>query len=87
MNSGKNENKNFENAYETLEKIEIYLKDRTNIIELNNNYKDIFKKIKEKLSNNEDEANDFIKKFEMYFNIYNTNLIDELTILFKSKKY
>ena len=72
MNSGKNENKNFENSYETLEKIEKYLKDSTNIIELNNNYRH-FKKTKENLSNNEDEANDIIKKFEIYFNINNTN--------------
>ena len=48
MKSGKDENKNFENAYDKLEEIGQKLKSKTNIIELNNLYKDIFKKIKEK---------------------------------------
>jgi len=87
MNSRKDEIKNFDNAYETLNKIGEYIKDKTDIIELNNQYKEIFKKIKEKLSNNEEEANRFIDNFKDYYNISNTNLIDELTILFKSKKY
>ena len=87
MNSGKDENKNFESSYEILEQIEKYLKDNTNIIELNNHYKDIFEKIKEKLSNNEDRANDFIEELIIYCEINNTDLINELTIFFKSKKY
>ena len=87
MNSGKEENINFDHSYETLQKIKVYLESNTDIIELNNQHKDIFKKIKEKLSNNGDEANDFIKKLKEYCNISNGNLIDELTILFKSKKY
>ena len=45
------------------------------------------KKIKEKLSNNEERSKEFIKNLTDYYNIEDENLIDELTILFKSKKY
>ena len=87
MNSMKNERKNFERAYETLEQIKKVLKDNININILNNKYKEIFKEIKEKLNNSDDRATDFIKELIIYCEISNTNLIDELTILFKSKKY
>ena len=87
MDPMKNERKKFENAYETLEQIKKDLKDNISITTLNNKYKEIFKKIKEKLSNNEDRANDFIKELINYCEISNTNLIDELTIFFKSKIY
>ena len=87
MNYNKDETKYFENAYEILDKIGDCLKNNADIVELNNNYKDIIKKIKEKLSNNEEEANNFIDNLKDYYKIDNTNLIDELTILFKSKKY
>ena len=86
-NSGKDDKTNFDYAYKTLTDIGDYLKSKTDIIELNNKHKDIFKKIKEKLSNNEEEANIFIENLKKYYKISNTNLIDELTILFKSKKY
>jgi len=87
MKLGKDENKNFDSAYAKLQQIKEYLQSNTDIIELNNKNKEIFKNIKEKLSNNEDEAKDFIEKMKEYCNISNENLIDELTILFKSKKY
>ena len=83
----KDENRSFDNAYETLNEIRKYLHNNTNIIELINRYKDIFIKAKEKLSNNEYKINDFIIKLKEYFEITNTNLIEELTILFKSQKY
>jgi hypothetical protein len=88
MNSGKDEGKAFDSAYNKLNQIKTDLQSNMDIIDLNNNYKDIFKKIKEKLSNNEDEANDFINKLGKDWKIKeNTKLIKELTILFKSKKY
>ena len=49
-----------------------------------------FDKIKEKLSNSEERAQKFIQDLIKYYEIdknNNKNLIDELTILFKSKKY
>ena len=87
MNYGKDENKNFDQAYEQLEIIGNLLKNKPNIIELNEKYKEIFKKIKEKLSNNEERSQEFIKNLINYYNINDEQLIDELTILFKSKKY
>ena len=87
MNSGKDKNRNFDDAYEQLEEIGKLLKNKTDVIKLNNKYKDIFKKIKEKLSNNEERSQEFIKNLISYFNIIDEKLIDELTILFKSKKY
>ena len=87
MNSGKDENKKFDNAYEELEKIGELLKKKVKVVELNEQYKDTFKKIKEKLSNNEERSKEFIKYLIDYYAINDETLIDELTILFKSKKY
>ena len=87
MNSGKDENKKFDNAYEELEKIGELLKKKVKVVDLNEQYKDPFKKIKEKLSNNEERSKEFIKYLIDYYAINDETLIDELTILFKSKKY
>ena len=88
MSSGKNENKNFDNAYNELEKIGKLLTNKTGIIELNKQYKEILREIKKKLSNDEDKAQEFIQNLIEFYKITDKNLIDdELTILFKSKKY
>ena len=87
MNPGKDENKKFDNALKELENIGELLKKENNIIKLNRDYKDIVKKIREKLSNNEERSKEFIKNLIKHYDIKDENLIDELTILFKSKKY
>ena len=90
MNQGKDEETNFNNAYNLLDKIGESIKSKNNndiIVELYSEYKEIFDKIKQKLCNNEERAQKFIKEFINYYEINNENLIDELTILFKSKKY
>ena len=88
MNSRRDENENFENAYDKLQEIKENLQNNSNIIELINKYNYIFREIKEKLSNNEEKANDFIKKMINYCKIENnTELINDLTIFFKSKIY
>jgi len=89
LNVGKNEGVNFEKAYIKLGAIGELLKKNTNIGELYNNkeYKNIFDKIKKKLSNNEERAKDFIENMISYYDIKDKNLIDELTILFKIEKY
>ena len=88
MNSGKNENRNFDNAYNELEKIGKLLNNKTGIIEFNKQYKEILREIKKKLSNDEDKAQEFIRNLIEFYKITDKNLIDdELTILFKSKKY
>ena len=56
MNIGKNEVKHFEDAYNKLNNIGILLKKEVDITKLYNEYKDIFDKIKEKLSINEKRA-------------------------------
>jgi len=90
----KDENETLENSFKILDEIGEILKDKKRtedqtLSELNDKYKKYFKKIKEKLCNNEDEnkADNFIDDFKTYYNINDENLIIELSILFKSKKY
>ena len=87
MNSGKDEEKNFDNAFTKLEEIGNLIKTNIDNIESNKNFKEIIDKIKEKLSNNEERANEFIQNLKEYYDINNDKLIEDLTILFKSKKY
>ena len=89
MNSGDDEIKNFNRAYEKLDEIGELFKNNIDVNELINNekYKEIINKIKEKLSHNEDEAKKLIVNIKEYYNINNETLIDDLTILFTSKKY
>ena len=63
MNVGKNEGLNFEKAYKKLKDIGELLKKNTDIDNLYNNkeYKNIFDKIKKKLSNNEQEQKTLLK--------------------------
>ena len=87
MNLGKDEESHFNEALNKLNDIERYLKRTININELYSNYKDIFDIIKEKLINNEERAKKFIDNMINYYGITNQNLIEDLTILFKTKKY
>ena len=87
MNLDKDEESHFKEALNKLNNIEKYLKSATNINELYKNYKDIFDIIKEKLINNEEMAKKFLFNMINYYGITNKDLIDELTILFKAKKY
>ena len=86
MNAGNDEHKNFKFAFDKLEEIGESFKnnDATKIYE---SYKDIFNKIREKISNNEGKAQKFIKDLKKHYKIEDEKLIDKLTILFKSKKY
>ena len=86
MNSGKDENTHFRKAYIELGKIGKLLNENK-INDLYKSYKVIFDKIKEKLSYNEDRAQEFIKKLINYYGINKEDLKNELIILFKSKKY
>ena len=53
----------------------------------NEKYKKIIEKIQDKLIDNEDKAKNFIEQFTEKFAIKDKDLIKELTILFKCKKY
>ena len=92
----KDEDKSFNEALKILdEDIGKLINEKTDTIELYNKYKEYFNPIREKLSKNENRAKEFIQNFEDYYDIKNKikdekkykTLINELTILFKSKNY
>ena len=87
MEKTNEENKSFDKAYSILNEIGDYLENNNDIIGLNDKYKKYFNKIKEKLSNKEEQTNQFIINLKNYYDIKNENLIDELTILFKNEKF
>ena len=87
MNLTKDEENSFNYAYNKLYEIGDFLRNNSSIIKLYSEFKDVFDIIKEKLGSNEERAQKFITDFIKYYNINYDNLIDELTILFKSKKY
>jgi len=88
-NTNNDETQIFKKAKEELEKIgELLKKDNgINTFADDENYKDIIRVIKEKLSNNEEKAKEFISCFIEFYGIVNEELVKDLTILFKSKKY
>jgi len=88
MDLGRSEEERFDNAIEILDNIGEELKYK-GIIEIYNNkkYKNIFDIIKEKLRANEDRLQEFINYLKNYFCIKNKDLINDILILFKSKKY
>ena len=94
MNSENNEEKKFEFALKELQSFGDLLKSKSGINELyytkNEKYRKIVEKIQDKLIGNEndkDKAKEFMEKFEKRFQIKDSELIKDLTILFKSKKY
>ena len=87
MEKTSEEHRSFDKAYSILNEIGDYLENNNDIIGLNDKYKKYFNKIKEKLSNKEEQTNQFIINLKNYYDIKNENLIDELTILFKNEKF
>ena len=98
MNATKDEDYSFNLAVKKLDDIGNILTENNGLINLYRSDKgdkedkkqqilEIFEKIKEKISNSEERAQKFIQDFLDYYNIKDEHLIDELTILFKSKKY
>ena len=87
LNIAEDEDKTFNKAYKELDNIRDLLHNNIGVDELYKKYKVVFDKIRDKLSNNEETAKEFIKYLTDYYNINNENLIDDLKILFKSKKY
>ena len=89
---GKNQEIRFNNAKEELEKIKDLLsKEKPDINEIYKQNKETFDIIKRKLINNKKRADEFFKIFKIYFNIDETKekkeIMDDLTLLFNSKKY
>ena len=88
MNSTGDENNSYNKAIKILDDgIGNSLK-TCNATQIYESYKDIFEKIREKISNNEEKAQQFIQDLTKYYKLEdNKDLIEKLTILFKSKKY
>ena len=87
LNSTKHEKENFNEAYDKLILIKEEINQNNDINNLYNKYKIYFDKIRQKISNDEDKAQAFIKDFIQYYKINNKILEEGLTILFKSKKF
>ena len=89
---GNNQEIRFNNAKEDLEKIkDLLAKEKPDINEIYKQNKETFDIIKRKLINNKKRSNKFFKMFKKYFNIGVTieekEIMDDLTILFNSKKF
>ena len=83
-----NEEENFNKALDKLEAIgKILLGKNVNDLYKDSDLEDTINKIKEKISNNEEKAQNFINTFIDFYEIKDDNLQKDLTILFKSKKY
>jgi len=76
INESNDETKNFKIASEKLDEIGNSLKTKkaTEIYDL---YKNIFEKIREKISNNEEKAQQFIKDLKEYYTLNNEDLIEK----------
>ena len=89
MNSGINEEQNFKIAQEELDNIGKLIKEK-NIESLYKKKSDIIKKTISKLRKNQKENEKFIDKLVDYYGLtkpLDEQLIDDLTILFRSEKY
>jgi hypothetical protein len=91
-NAKGNQGVRFNIAKENLEKIKyLFAKDKPDIEEIYKQNKEAFDNIKKKLINNEKRTKDFFETFKKYFNIRenkeNNKLMDDLKLVFNSKKY
>ena len=89
---GENQKNRFDEAYNSYDKIKTLFKteDDKNPIDPNEIYrkeKSIFNKIREILSVNESKTDDFIQQMIKHFELKDKQLIEDLTLIFKSKKY
>ena len=88
LNARKDDETNFKEAFAKYSNIKKYLNnDKGNVNKLYEENKDIVNKIRDILCNNETEAEKFMDKLKQNFCINNDSLMDELTILFNTKKY
>jgi len=86
---GNNQEIRFGNAYVKLDAIKELFAKKEGVNEIYKKNKQIFDIIKEKIINNDKKAEQFFKSFKKNFNIgeENKELINDLTLLFNSKKY
>ena len=80
--------KRFNEALNNIDKIKCLIDQNATANQIYQNNKEAFNKIKEMLSHNESKAEEFMKQMIQYFEIKDKiELIKELTLIFKSKKY
>ena len=86
---GNNQEIRFGNANVKLDAIKELFAKKEGVNEIYKKIKQIFDIIKEKIINNDKKAEQFFKSFKKNFNIGEDDkeLIDDLTLLFNSKKY
>ena len=85
--NGKNQEEHFQISINKLENIKDLLKYKASIKEIYDEYEIIFEKIREILSLNELKIEKCIEQMIDYFNLDKKELINDLTILLKSKIY
>ena len=86
---GNDQESRFNDALKKLDNIKGLFANNATAEKLYQENKEIFDKIKEMLSNNESKSEKFFEDMKKYFKIEEKqkNLINELTLIFKSKKY
>ena len=83
---GIDQEKRFNLSMNKLDNIKKLIENKKSAQDIYNENKEIFNKIKMKLSVNEKKANKLIMDMKKYFNIEDEGLIKDLNIIFKSKK-
>ena len=84
---GNDQDKIFHQAKFKIEQIQILFDKKASANEIYQNNKVIFDKIKDMLCNDESKAKKFIEQMVNFFKIKEKALTNDLTIIFKSKKY
>ena len=82
-----NEEYKFNSAYKEFEEFGRLIKEKNKVNEIYEKYKIIIDKVQEIINNDEEKLQKFMNNFIQFFNITDDNLIDDITILFKSRKY
>ena len=87
INPKKDDETDFKKALDKSDNIKKFLNENGNVNDLYKDNQIIVNRIRDILCNNEEDAENFIKDLKRIYNINNDTLIDELTILFNTKKY
>ena len=87
INPKKDDISDFNEAYKKYKSIGKFLNEKSDVNKLYEENKIVVNKIRDMLCNNEDDATIFIEDLKRLYKITNDTLIDELMILFNTKKY
>ena len=87
INPKKDDDTDFKESLKKYKNIGKVLKENGNVNDFYKENEIIVNKIRDIFCNTEEDAKDFIEDLKRHYNINNENLIDELNILFNTKKY